>query len=78
MSQSGFDDKMGSGTNPKYYEQRGTAVLNQIKEENLDKVIWLLPHVDSCLECRTFGRDCRFHKFLFDIEVWSLPTVVAF
>jgi len=35
---------MGLGTNPKYYEQRGTAVLNQIKEENLDKVICLLPH----------------------------------
>lgn len=44
LSPSGFDGNMGLGTNPKYYEQRGTAVLNQIKEENLDKVICLLPH----------------------------------
>lgn len=37
-SRSGFEDRLGFGMNVKYYEQRGTAVLNQIKEENLDKV----------------------------------------
>lgn len=37
-SRLGFDASLSLGMNAKYYEQRGTAVLNQIKEENLDKV----------------------------------------
>jgi hypothetical protein len=49
---------MVRGTNPKYYEQRGTAVLNQIKEENLDKVRCLLPHIDP-VSMHDAARRCR-------------------